>query len=105
MTQPLFPAPAELDMPVGREAFTLPLLLLTVAALGGVRVAQGGALALVPPSLISLILSTVLAGALVRSRALLPGRLVNDRRRLLANGSGVVVEPPLSNKELLLASM
>ena len=73
------------------RAITLPLLLLTVAALGGVRVAQGGALALVPPSLMSLILSTVLVGALVRSRALVPGRLVNDRRRPLENSSGVVV--------------
>ena len=32
---------------VGREAITLPLLFLTVSALGGVRVAQGGSLALV----------------------------------------------------------
>ncbi len=78
-------------MPVGREAVTLPLLLLTVAALGGVRVAQGGALALVPPSLMSLILATVLVGALVRSRALVPGRLVNDQRTPLENSSGVVV--------------
>ncbi len=79
------------DVPVGREALTLPLLFLTVAALGGVRVAQGGALALVPPSLMSLILATLLVGALVRSRALVPGRLVNDRRRPLENSSGVVV--------------
>ncbi len=62
-----------------------------MAALGGVRVAQGGALALVPPSLMSLILATVLVGALVRSRALVPGRLVNDRRTPLENSSGVVV--------------
>ena len=78
-------------VPVGREAITLPLMLLTVAALGGVRVAQGGSLALVPPSLMSLILATVLLGALVRSRALIPGRLVNDQRKPLENSSGVVV--------------
>jgi len=79
------------DVPVGREAFTLPLLLLTVAALGGVRVAQGGALALVPPSLMSLILATVLVGALVRCGALVPGRLVHDRRTPLQNSSGAIV--------------
>jgi len=77
--------------PVVREAFTLPLLLLTVGALGGVRVATGGGLALVPPSLMSLILATVLVGALVRSGTLAPGLLVNDRRTPLANTSGVVV--------------
>ena len=79
------------DVAVGREAITLPLLLLTVAALGGVRIAQGGALTLVPPSLMSLILATVLLGALVRSRALVPGRLVNDQRSVLENSTGVVV--------------
>ena len=77
--------------PVAREAFTLPLLLLTVGALGGVRIATGGALALVPPSLMSLILATVLVSVLVRSGALAPGLLVNDRRTPLANTSGVVV--------------
>ena len=79
------------DAPVGREAITLPLLLLTVAALGGVRVALGGSLSLAPPSLMSLILATVLLGALVRSRALIPARLVSDRRTPLENSSGVVV--------------
>lgn len=79
------------SVPVAREAFTLPLLLLTVAALGGVRIAQGGALALMAPTLMSLILSTVLIGALVRSGALAPGRLVHDRRTPLENTSGVVV--------------
>jgi hypothetical protein len=78
-------------VPVGREAFTLPLLLLTVAALGGVRIAHGGALALMPPTLMSMILSTVLMAALVRSGALDPGRLVHDRRTPLENASGVAV--------------
>ncbi len=91
MTQPLLPPPADHQPAVGREAIMLPMLLLTVAALGGVRIAQGGALALVPPTLMSLILATVLVGALVRSRALVPDRLVSDRRTALENSSGVVV--------------
>jgi hypothetical protein len=91
MSQTLLPLPVDQPTPVGREAITLPLLFLTVSALGGVRVAQGGSLALVPPSLMSLILATVLVGALVRSRALIPGRLVSDHRTPLENSSGVVV--------------
>lgn len=91
MSQPLLAGRVEGDVAVGREAITLPLLLLTVAALGGVRIAQGGALTLVPPSLMSLILATVLLGALVRSRALVPGRLVNDQRSALENSTGVAV--------------
>ena len=91
MSQSLLPLPVDPVMPVGREAVTLPLLLLTVAALGGVRVAHGGALALVPPSLMSIILGTVLVSALIRSRALVPSRLVNDHRTPLENTSGVVV--------------
>jgi hypothetical protein len=91
MSQTLLPLPVDQPTPVGREAITLPMLFLTVSALGGVRVAQGGSLALVPPSLMSLILATVLVSALVRSRALVPHRLLNDQRGPLANSSGVVV--------------
>jgi hypothetical protein len=79
------------ELPVGREALTLPLLLLTVAALGGVRVSQTGALALLPPSLMSLILGVGLLGVLVRSGTLVPARLVNDHRSALENASGAVV--------------
>ena len=82
------PPPA---VPVAREAVTLPLLLLTVAALGGVRVGPSGALALVPPSLMALLLATLLLAALVRSGAVAPGRLVNDRRAAIENTSGAVV--------------
>jgi hypothetical protein len=81
----------ERDVPVGREAVTLPLLLLTVAALAGVRVSQAGQLALIPPSLMSLVLAVVLLGVLVRAGALVPTRLINDRRTPLENSSGVVV--------------
>jgi len=76
---------------VGREAVTLPLLLLTVAALGGVRVAPAGTLALVPPSLMALLLATLLLAALVRSGTLAPQRLVNDGRVALENTSGALV--------------
>lgn len=78
-------------LPAGREAISLPMTLLTVAAMGGVRVTQAGALHLVPPSLMSLVLSTVLLAALVRSGVLLPGRLVNDGRTALENASGAAV--------------
>jgi hypothetical protein len=98
----LVDAPVEIDqglvrgrlpqsIPVGREAITLPVLLLTVGALGGVRVTQAGALALTPPSLVALVLAAVLIAALVRSGALAPGRLVRDGRTALENASGTVV--------------
>ena len=85
------PARSWAGMPVAREAVTLPLLLLTIAGLGGVRVAPSGTLALVPPSLMALLLATLLLAALVRSGTLAPGRLVNDRRVALENSSGAVV--------------
>ena len=79
------------DLPVGREAFTLPLLLLTVAAVGGVRIGETGALALVPPSLISLVLAVLLMAAMVGAGALAPHRLANAHRSGLENASGVAV--------------
>ena len=88
---PLAPLRQEAVLPVGREALTLPLLLLTVAALGGVRVTEAGALALVPPTLVALVLATVLLGALVRSGALTPASLVREQRTALENTSGAVV--------------
>jgi hypothetical protein len=85
------PIVARGDLPVGREAITLPLLLLTVAALGGVRVATGGALVFVPPSLMSLVLGVLLIATLVRSGALAPDRLMNAGRTPLENASGAIV--------------
>ena len=79
------------DIPVGREAITLPLLLLTVAALGGVRVTTAGVLVFVPPALMSLVLGVLLVAALVRSGALAPERLTNSRRSPLENASGAIV--------------
>jgi hypothetical protein len=76
-------------MTVAREAFTLPLLLLTVALLGGLRV--GDRVDLLPPSLFSLVLAMLLGGALVRSGALTPGRLMHSARGALANLNGLAV--------------
>jgi len=71
------------------EVFYLPLLFLTVALLGGVRVADR--LMLLPPPLFTLVLAFVLVGVLVRSGALAPERLMSPARRPLANMSGLVV--------------
>jgi hypothetical protein len=76
-------------MTAAREAFTLPLLLLTVTLLGGLR--AGDRVDLVPPSLFSLVLAMVLGGALVRSGTLAPDRLMHSERGALANLNGLAV--------------
>lgn len=76
-------------MSPGREAMVLPLLLLTVALLAGADI--GTSVALVPPSLFSLVLATMLVVALVRSGALDPLRLLHGSRPPLANANGLVV--------------
>ena len=72
-----------------REAFVLPLLFLTVALLGGLRVADR--IVLLPPPLFTLVLAFLLVGVLVRSGALAPERLMSAARSPLANISGAVV--------------
>jgi hypothetical protein len=79
------------DLPPGREAITLPILLITVGALGGVRVAASGVLGLAPPSLVALVLSILLMAALVSAGALSPDRLCAAHRTPLENASGAVV--------------
>jgi hypothetical protein len=75
-----------------REAFTLPLLFLTVALAGGLRVAAGThQLLFVPPSLMALVLALLLMGALFRGGALVPDLLVDPARPALANVSGGIV--------------
>ena len=76
-------------MTPAREAIVLPVLLLTVALLGGLH--PGPRLAFVPPSLFCLILSSLLLAALVRSGALDPVRLMHGSRPALANANGAVV--------------
>jgi hypothetical protein len=72
-----------------REAVVLPCLFLTVVLLGGLRL--GAPVRLVAPPLISLVLAVLLTGALVNARAIVPERLMNQRRTPLENLSGLVV--------------
>jgi len=72
-----------------REAIVLPLLFLTIALLAGARI--GAQVALVPPSLFSLILATMLIAALVRGGAFAPERLLHASRSTVANANGAVV--------------
>ena len=72
-----------------REAVVLPVLFLTVTLLAGVQV--GPDVALVPPSLFSLILGTMLLAALVRTGTLAPAGLLHGSRSILANANGMVV--------------
>jgi hypothetical protein len=72
-----------------REAIVLPILLVTVALLGGLQ--PDAHVAFVPPPLFSLVLSSLLLAALVRSGALDPTRLMHGSRSMLANANGAVV--------------
>lgn len=72
-----------------REAIALPLLFLTVALFGGLRIAER--VALVPPPLFALVLSVLALGLLVRSGALIPHALLDARRPPLANLNGLIV--------------
>jgi hypothetical protein len=72
-----------------RESLVLPCLFLTVVLLGGLRL--GNQVRLVPPPLIALVLGMLLVGALVRSRAVVPERLMRQQRKPLENLSGLVV--------------
>ena len=75
-----------------RESFVLPLVLLTVAAAGGLRLAPDGvSLSFVPPPLIALVLAVLLMGVMARAGLLLPTALVGDHRTGLENASGAVV--------------
>ena len=72
-----------------REAFGLPVLFLTIAFLGGFRLASR--VLLVPPSLTALILAVILMGMLVRAGAIRPPALLHGTRTALENMSGAVV--------------
>jgi hypothetical protein len=77
---------------VVREAITLPLIFLTVAFGGGLRVsAASGQLVFLPPSLMALVLALLLLAALVRTGTLLPEALLRADRPPLANASGLLV--------------
>ena len=76
-------------MSVALEAFYLPLIMLTVTLLGGLRVAEH--VILMPPPLVALVLATLLLGILVRSGALASERLMSADRSAAANLNGLVV--------------
>jgi hypothetical protein len=71
------------------EAIYLPVLFLTVALLGGLRVSDRVTLA--PPPLFALVLGMLLFGVLVRGRVLAADRLMNASRSALENLNGVSV--------------
>jgi hypothetical protein len=71
------------------EAVYLPLLFLTVALLGGLRLDER--VMFVPPPLFALVLGVMLFGVLVRGRVLAPDRLMSASRPSLENLNGLVV--------------
>jgi hypothetical protein len=83
--------PTQHDTHAGREAFTLPLVFLSVSLLSAVRVGEGAALRFVGPTLLSLVLAVMLIGLLLRAGVLVPQRLVSSRRSALANTNGMTV--------------
>jgi len=76
-------------MSVAFEALYLPLIMITVTLLGGVRIAER--VILMPPPLFALVLAMLLLGILVRSGALAPERLMSAARPPAANLNGLVV--------------
>lgn len=76
-------------MTATREAIVLPMMLLTVTCLGGLRIAT--TIRLLPPALMSLVLGVMLVASLVHAGVLSPPRLMSARRSALENLSGLVV--------------
>jgi len=76
-------------MTPAREAVFLPLMALTVALLGGLRI--GAPVVLLPPPLFALVLGLLLMGVLIQSGALAPDRLLSESRPPLANANGFLV--------------
>jgi hypothetical protein len=97
-------APASVPgaLPPFREAFVLPAMFLTVAFVAGFRMSPQGVLQLVPPSLITLVLSVLLLGVMARSGLLQPELLVGEERTPLENtcGGAVLLSLFLANAQL-----
>jgi hypothetical protein len=72
-----------------REAFVVPLTMITVVVLAGLQ--PGGRATFAGPPLFALVLATLLLVALVRSGALDPARLLHGSRPMVANANGAVV--------------
>jgi hypothetical protein len=65
----------------------LPLVLLTVALLGGVRVRSDQALLFVPPPLVTLVMAALLMALFARGRLIVLDRWISARTGVLANVS------------------
>jgi hypothetical protein len=76
-------------MSAAREAIVLPLVFLTVALLGGLRIAE--TVAFVPPPPFALVLAMLLFGVLVTSGVLAPDRVMDPDRSSLANLNGLIL--------------
>ena len=72
-----------------REAIFLPVLFLTIALLGGFRLAED--VRLVPPSLTALILAVLLLGVLIRAGGISASALLHGERTPAENMSGAIV--------------
>jgi hypothetical protein len=81
----------QVDPGLVREVFTLPLLFLTVAMVGGLRVTSAGAWTYMVPPLMALVLAVLLLGTLFRANILIPDLLMQPARTSLENASGAVV--------------
>jgi hypothetical protein len=70
------------------RAVLLPWLLLTVALLGGVRVAaRDRSLLFLPPPLVTLVMAALLMALFLRARLVLPGRWLSSSHSVLDNAS------------------
>ncbi|MEO7274651.1 MAG: hypothetical protein ABIX28_20520 [Vicinamibacterales bacterium] len=76
-------------MTVLRETVVLPLMFLTVALLGGLRL--GAPVRFIPPPLIAVVVGLLTMAALVRAAVLEPRDVVGAHRRPLENLSGTVL--------------
>ena len=76
---------------VAREALVLPWMLLTVALVGGLRIAEAGELRFLVPPLASLVAMLLLLTVLARTGILQPWLLLGERRPALANLNGAVL--------------
>ena len=76
-------------MTPAREAYGLPLTLLTVVLVGGIRLTAPMVIA--PPTLFSLVLASLLLGTFAQSGVVDPSRLVHSERSAWANINGLLV--------------
>jgi hypothetical protein len=76
-------------MTATREAIVVPMIFLTVAGLGGLRV--GHMVLLLPPPLVSLVLAIILVATLVRAGAFAPHTVLNAGRSALENVTGLTI--------------